>query len=1168
MIRTLLKFFPVLFLLLPLFSIAEINKDFSSFTPLSVKKNYNCYQVDTEAPSAPKNLVASQTFGTTTDLSWTESTDNVGVTAYEIYSGANLIATINGPANWYRVTKLDNITNYTFTIKAKDAAGNISASSNQVSITTLDSTRPTTPSNLTASELTENSVKLSWEPSTDNVAVTAYDLYNSDTFWKRIDAPATSYTVALSQGYTYRFSLKARDAAGNVSFSGIQVMVKPIDTTPPTVPKNLVASKITETSANLSWSSSTDAESAVSYEIYKGTALIGTSTTTNFAITGLVANNAYLFSVKSKDAIGNLSAPSLALLVETSDTIPPTAPGSLTASEITTTSVNFNWTASTDNREVTGYDVYINGGLQTTVKTTNYRYNFLSPNGTYLFKVIARDLAGNASAESNTVTIKPDPAPPAYCVSQGFSQVIDEYITRVQIGTIDRKSNVSNISYTDATSYVTELKKGETYSITITPKEWISGKTQFGLRYAVYIDYNGDYDFYDAGELVWNQEVTTQSPVRGTFVVPANAVTAKTRIRVALRSDGIGIPSACGDYTNTYNYGETEDYSANIIENATAPNAPDAPTNLTASATTWTTTSLTWTPPANNQDITNYEIYKENILIGTSATANFSVTGLVQGKTYLLTVKAKNSNGLISKSSLPVTVTTPTDTTPPTTPQNIITQELSATKVTITWDPSTNNGGGISYLVYSDDVLLSTVTTTKATIIGLSGNKTYKISIQATDEFGHLSPKANMSFTSLKDIVPPTAPTNLNATETTTVSTKLSWTDATDNEDVKSYIIYMDDVEIWTLSSDLEPYLIIPILKEGTTYSFRVVAVDAANNRTSSEALLVTTVAIPKYCKSNSVSKNYDFISQVDLGTINQTIPYGSAYANTGFSTILNPGQENTITVSASKSGSKTTPSNIAVWIDLNGDKDFEDAGELIWSTTFTEAFAPLTKKFTIPITAKKGKTIMRIIVKPNGIPTSCENVLNGQMIDYTIDITRPIIEFEAPTIPKNLVASNTTTSTTELSWTASTDNIAVTEYEIYEGSKLIGTTNLTNFTVTSLSLKTAYTFSVKAKDYAKNVSEMSVPVSVTTVTLSVDDHEALEKNNYILYPNPTKHNLLVKRSTNNPTAFRISNMQGKSVLEGHLNENNIDVSNLSSGIYIIELNDGEKNVTKKFIKN
>ena len=91
-----------------------------------------------------------------------------------------------------------------------------------------------------------------------------------------------------------------------------------------------------------------------------------------------------------------------------------------------------------------------------------------------------------------------------------------------------------------------------------------------------------------------------------------------------------------------------------------------------------------------------------------------------------------------------------------------------------------------------------------------------------------------------------------------------------------------------------------------------------------------------------------------------------------------------------------------------------------------------------------------------------------------------------APSVPTNLVASGTTSTSTNLSWTASTDNIAVTGYDIYQGGVLKGSSTTTSFAVTGLTASTTYSFTVRAKDSAGNVSATSSAVSVTTTSTTV----------------------------------------------------------------------------------
>lgn len=86
-----------------------------------------------------------------------------------------------------------------------------------------------------------------------------------------------------------------------------------------------------------------------------------------------------------------------------------------------------------------------------------------------------------------------------------------------------------------------------------------------------------------------------------------------------------------------------------------------------------------------------------------------------------------------------------------------------------------------------------------------------------------------------------------------------------------------------------------------------------------------------------------------------------------------------------------------------------------------------------------------------------------------------------APSVPAGLAAANVTATGLVLSWTASTDNVGVTSYEVRRDGTAIGTSATPGFTVTGLAAQTAYSFSVVAKDAAGNASAASAPLAVTT---------------------------------------------------------------------------------------
>jgi chitodextrinase len=181
-----------------------------------------------------------------------------------------------------------------------------------------DTTAPTAPT-LSASGTTQTTTNLSWSGATDNVAVTGYDIYKDGVLLA--STSTTSFVVnALTASTTYSFTVKAKDAAGNVSVASNAVSVTTsaivVDTTAPTAP-TLSASGTTSSSTSLSWSGATDNIGVTGYDVYRNGTLLASTTSTTYSVTGLTASTTYSFTVKAKDAAGNVSVASNAVSVTT-----------------------------------------------------------------------------------------------------------------------------------------------------------------------------------------------------------------------------------------------------------------------------------------------------------------------------------------------------------------------------------------------------------------------------------------------------------------------------------------------------------------------------------------------------------------------------------------------------------------------------------------------------------------------------------------------------------------------------------------------------------------------------------------------------------------------------------------------------------------------------------
>ncbi|WP_299458482.1 GEVED domain-containing protein [uncultured Microscilla sp.] len=209
-----------------------------------------------------------------------------------------------------------------------------------------------------------------------------------------------------------------------------------------------------------------------------------------------------------------------------------------------------------------GEQVFTKAASQVTPVTGNITIPANAKKGTTRMRVSMKYNAIPTSCETFTygevedytvnITTGTPPAP-TYCASKG-NNVSDEYISKVVFGSINNSSDGSN-GYTDFTSTSTSIAPGSSATITITPT-WTG--TVYSEGYSVWIDFNRDGDFTDAGEQVFTQSATQSTSVSGTISIPASATTGATRMRVSMKYNAV--PTSCENFT----YGEVEDYTVNI----------------------------------------------------------------------------------------------------------------------------------------------------------------------------------------------------------------------------------------------------------------------------------------------------------------------------------------------------------------------------------------------------------------------------------------------------------------------------------------------------------------------------------------------------------------------------------------------------------------------------
>ncbi len=320
------------------------------------------------------------------------------------------------------------------------------------------------------------------------------------------------------------------------------------------VPGGLNISNITNTTANAAWNAVSGATS-YKFEYKKASDQTWTQVTTsntNYAMTGLTAGTQYNTRVKAVCANGESTYSAQVNFTTTGGGGGCGTPTNLAVSNITTTTATVTWGAVSG---ATSYHFQYklassSTWQQATVSTTTVNMTNMTPNTTYNVRV--RAVCGSTNG-AFTATVSFTTLSAGYCNSKG-NNANYEWVARVKLGTIDRISGKDG-GYFNGTGLVTDLNKGTSY--TINYQAGTSGSSGT-LYWRVWIDYNRDNDFLDAGEQVVSVATASTSLLATTFTVPTGAATGTARMRVSVKYGGYATPC------ETFSYGEVEDYTVNL----------------------------------------------------------------------------------------------------------------------------------------------------------------------------------------------------------------------------------------------------------------------------------------------------------------------------------------------------------------------------------------------------------------------------------------------------------------------------------------------------------------------------------------------------------------------------------------------------------------------------
>ena len=360
-------------------TIRLVDVDANCTAPASVSRTLNgrdstlvAFVVNCPGPAAPSGLRATNVETTRVDLAWDAATGGVPVAHYRLYRARldpppgslvidSIATTTHGDA------ALTPFTRYVYQVAAVDPSGAVGPRSAGLVVRTRDATPPSAPSGLAANAVSQLVINLAWRAAQDpESGVRLYRVYRDGTL-----VDSTASTGYLDRGLkpltTYSYHVVAVNGEGLVGSGSNLASATTLDGTPPSAPTGLTATPTGATSISLAWTPATDPESGIAhYRVYRGAALVGTTTTTAYADSGLSPSTTYTYTVTAVNG-ANLEGPPATPRSATTDP-PPVSTGDI---GVTVTSLGGNVPAA-------GYQVQVTGAGVTLSRS-------IGPNGSVAF---------------------------------------------------------------------------------------------------------------------------------------------------------------------------------------------------------------------------------------------------------------------------------------------------------------------------------------------------------------------------------------------------------------------------------------------------------------------------------------------------------------------------------------------------------------------------------------------------------------------------------------------------------------------------------------------------------------------------------------------------------------------------------------------------------------
>ncbi len=842
---------------------------------------------DTTPPSTPASLSATAASSSQMNLSWTASTDNVGVTGYRVErcqgASCTTFAQIATPATTtYSDTGLSASTNYSYRVRATDAAGNLSGYSNTASATTSAASSSTiayvqsnsaSPNN---SALATLSAAFTSAQSAGNLNVVAIGWGSSTIGISSVtDTKGNSYTLAVGPttmvggGATttiyYAKNIVAAAAGANTvtvtfssavpfpdirmaEYSGIST-TNPLDVTATATGTSTLANSgsVTTTNANdllvgSNWFVLGTTSAGAGYTQRQISGWDGdiledqiVSTVGPYSATApITTSSAWIMQMAAFRAAGSVA-----------DTTPPSTPAGLASPAKSDSQINLTWTASTDDVGVTNYLIE-----RCLTSTCTFAQIASNPSATYVdtsvtaatsynYRVRATDAGGNLSQYSNTTTAATSAAVTYTCPTTGSSTVCYFYDEAGRLKVVQHDNSTRQVYVLDAVGNRASVNAKDT-TIPSVPTG-LAGQgvsaTQINLTWTASTDAGisgvAGYTIYRGGTQIGTSTTASYSDTAG-----------------LVGSTGYTYTVAAYDSS-----GNSSVQSAPVTVYTVDITAPSVPTGLVATAVGVTQINLTWQPStdsppvgAGGSGVSNYKIYRDESTqaLGTTSSANYPDTSVLPGSTHTYRVAAFDGAGNNSGLSASAGATTPT-IPPPSVPTGLAATPVAWNQINLSWNTSTDTSGpGLAgYKLYRNSTLLAqpTGTTFNDTTVSCTGGA-YSYSVASYDTAGRTSAQSAAVAASTPDQLPPTTPTGLaTVPSTTSGQIYMSWNPATDTcGSVAGYEIARNGTIVATQQSIAFNDTGLAL---GTTYSYTVRSYDAAGNRSPYSSAVTGTTPPP-----------------------------------------------------------------------------------------------------------------------------------------------------------------------------------------------------------------------------------------------------------------------------------------------------------------------------------